>query len=229
MSTLLGNPLWFATRATGSVALVLLTATVVLGIAGAGRYAPSAVGRFEVASLHRNLSLLCLALLAVHIGTALADSYVPLGWISGLIPFASPYRTLWVGLGTVAFDLLLAVALTSAVRLRMGLRRWKAAHFLAYAAWPAAVFHAAGTGTDTKLGTQTALYALCVAAVVLGCWWRLYRAGPGRVAARAWAAALIVAVPLAFYLFLTSGPLAPGWSHRAGQVAASSVPVAGRR
>jgi methionine sulfoxide reductase heme-binding subunit len=229
MSTLLGNPLWFATRATGSVALTLLTATVVLGIAGAARYAPTSVGRFEVTTLHRNLSLLCLALLAVHIGTALADSYVPLGWISGLIPFASPYRTLWVGLGTVAFDLLLAVALTSAVRLRMGLRRWKATHFLAYAAWPAAVFHAAGTGTDTKLGTQTALYVLCAAAVVLGYWWRLYRAGPGRVAARLGAAALSVAVPLAFFLFMTAGPLVPGWSHRAEQIAPYSVAVGGRR
>jgi methionine sulfoxide reductase heme-binding subunit len=229
MITLLGNPLWFATRATGSVALVLLTATVVIGIAGAGRYAPTSVGRFEVATLHRNLSLLCLALLAAHLGTALADSYVPLGWISGLVPFVSPYRTLWVGLGTVAFDLLLAVALTSAVRLRMGLRRWKATHHLAYAAWPAAIFHAAGTGTDTKLGVQTTLYVLCVASVVLACWWRLYRGGPGRLAARLWAAALTVAVPLAFSLFMASGPLAPGWSHRAEQVTAHSTPLGGRR
>jgi methionine sulfoxide reductase heme-binding subunit len=229
MSTLLGNPLWFATRATGSVALVLLTATVVLGIAGSGRYTPASVGRFEVAALHRNLSLLCLVLLAVHIGTALADSYVPLGWASGILPFVSPYRTLWVGLGAVAFDLLLVVALTSAVRLRMGLRRWKAAHLLAYAGWPAAVFHAAGTGTDTRLGAQTVLYILCVAAVVLGCWWRLHRAGPGRVVARVSAAALSVAVPLAFSLFMISGPLAPGWSHRAAQAAPYSTPVGGHR
>lgn len=217
MNGLLSNPLWFATRATGTVALILLTATTVLGIAGAGRYAPSSLGRFEVAALHRNLSVLSLALLVLHIGTALADSYVPLGWISVLVPFASPYRTVWVGLGTVAFDLLLAVALTSALRLRMGVRRWKAVHLLAYAAWPLAVFHGAGTGTDTRLGPQLVMYVLCVAAVVFACWWRLYRAGPGRTAARAWAAVLALAVPLAFYAFVTSGPLAPGWSHRAQQ------------
>lgn len=217
MNGLLSNPLWFATRATGTVALILLTATTVLGIAGAGRYAPSSLGRFEVAALHRNLSVLSLALLVLHIGTALADSYVPLGWISVLVPFASPYRTVWVGLGTVAFDLLLAVALTSAFRLRMGVRRWKAAHLLAYAAWPLAVFHGAGTGTDTRLGPQLIMYALCVAAVVFACWWRLYQAGPGRTAARAWAAVLALAVPLAFYAFVASGPLAPGWSHRAQQ------------
>ncbi|HTJ66373.1 MAG TPA: ferric reductase-like transmembrane domain-containing protein [Actinospica sp.] len=182
MTTLLGNPLWFATRATGSIALILLTATVVLGVAGAGRYAPTAVGRFEVGALHRNLSVLCLALLAVHIGTTLADSYVPIGWTSAFVPFVSPYRTPWVALGTVGFDLLLAVALTSAVRLRIGLRRWKAVHWLAYAAWPVAVFHAAKTGTDSKLGAQQALYVLCVAVVVIAGGWRLYRLAPGRMA-----------------------------------------------
>lgn len=223
MSALLGNPLWFATRASGTVALLLLTATTLLGVAGAGRYAPRALGRFEVAALHRNLSLLSLAVLCVHIGTAIADSYVPLGWPSVLVPFASPYRTLWVGLGTVAFDLLLAVALTSAVRLRLGLRRWKAVHLLAYAAWPVAAFHAAGTGTDTKLGPQLALYALCFAALLGACWWRLRQAGPDRVTARAWAAVLSLAVPVAFAAFVVSGPLVPGWSHRA--LAAVVVPI----
>jgi predicted ferric reductase len=215
MSTLLSTPLWFATRSAGSVALILLTATTVLGVAGAVRYAPTAVRRFEIARLHRNLSLLSLVLLVVHIATALADSYVPIGWISALVPFASPYRTVWVGLGTLAFDLLLAVAITSALRLRIGVRRWKAVHVLAYAAWPIAVFHGAGTGTDTKLGPQMALYAFCVASVLAALWWRLHRAGPGRVGARAAAAVLSVAVVGAFYAFVVSGPLAPGWSHRA--------------
>lgn len=223
MSTLLGNPLWFATRASGTVALILLTATTVLGMVGAGRYAPSALGRFEVAALHRNLSVLSLALLSVHIGTALADPYVPLGWISGLVPFLSPYRTLWVGLGTVAFDFLLAVALTSAVRLRIGLQRWKAVHYCAYAAWPIAVFHAAGTGSDTKLGLQFTLYVGSIAAVVTALWWRLYRAGPEQRAARVTAAVLSLAVPLAFYAFAVSGPLAPDWSHRAQQPAQTAA------
>lgn len=227
MSTLLGNPLWFATRASGTVALILLTITTVLGVAGASRYKPSAVARFELANLHRNISVLSLALLAVHIGTALADSYVPSGWISVLVPFASPYRTFWVGLGTVAFDLLLAVALTSAVRLRLGVRRWKAVHLCAYAAWPVAVFHAAGTGSDTKLGTQLTIYTVCTVALIAALWWRLHRSGPGHVAVRISAAALSLALPLAFYAFVVSGPLAPGWSHRAQQ--ATVAPPAGAR
>jgi methionine sulfoxide reductase heme-binding subunit len=171
------NPLWFATRACGTVALILLTVSVVIGVASARRYAPHRIGRFEVAATHRNVSVLALAFLTVHIVTAIADAYVPLGWISVVIPFASPYRTLWVGLGTVAFDLLLAVALTSAVRQRLGVRRWKTVHYLTYAAWPTAVFHATWTGTDTRLRPQLALYVLCVGSVVAACWWRLYNAG----------------------------------------------------
>lgn len=223
MSALVQNPLWFATRACGTIALLLLTAAVVVGIASAGRYAPRTLGRFEVAALHRNLSVLALAFLAVHILTALADTYVPLNWLSGLIPFVSPYRTLWVGLGTVAFDLLLAVGLTSAVRLEIGLRRWKAVHLGAYAAWPLAVFHGAGTGTDTKLGPQLLLYAGCVATAVIACWWRLYTAGPGHVAARAWSAVCVGVLPLVLFAFLSAGPLAPGWSHRASDAA---IPIA---
>lgn len=215
MSVLLTNPLWFATRACGTVALLLLSAGVVIGIASAGRYAPSRLGRFEVAAVHRNVSVLALAFLIVHILTAIADSYVPLGWLAVVIPFASPYRTLWVGFGTLAFDLLLAVALTSAVRLRLGARRWKAVHYLAYAVWPLAVFHSAGTGTDTRLGFQLALYVLCVGSVAAACWWRLYAAGPGRIGTRITAALTVGALPALLVVFLHAGPLAPGWSHRA--------------
>jgi methionine sulfoxide reductase heme-binding subunit len=215
MSVLLTNPLWFATRTCGTVALLLLSVGVVIGIGSAGRYAPNRLGRFEVAAVHRNISVLALAFLAAHILTAIADSYVPLGWAAVVIPFASPYRTLWVGLGTLAFDLLLAVTLTSAVRLRLGVRRWKAVHYLAYAAWPLAVFHSAGTGTDTRLNFQLALYVLCVGSVAAACWWRLYAAGPGRLGARMAAALAVGVFPVLLLVFLHGGPLAPGWSHRA--------------
>jgi len=105
------------------------------------------------------------------------------------------------------------------VRLRMGQRRWKAVHWLAYGAWPVAAFHAAGTGTDTRLPQQVALYAGCLALFVVAVWWRLYRAGPGRVAARLWAGVTAAAVPVVLAAFMNSGPLQPGWAHRAGDPA----------
>ncbi|MEY9945102.1 ferric reductase-like transmembrane domain-containing protein [Kitasatospora sp. GAS1066B] len=217
------SPLWYATRAGGTVALLLLTATVLLGIVAGGRYAPKRIARFEIGALHRNLSLLALAFLLLHIVTAIADSYVHFGWIDAVVPFASSYRTLWVGLGALAFDLLLAVLLTSAVRLRIGQRRWKAVHWLAYASWPLALFHAAGTGTDTRLSLQLGLYAVCLLAVVGAVWWRLYRAGPGHRAARWWGAVAAAAVPAVLTVFLATGPLQPGWSHRALAPATSTV------
>ncbi|WP_063775105.1 ferric reductase-like transmembrane domain-containing protein [Streptacidiphilus anmyonensis] len=220
------SPLWYATRAGGTVALVLLTATVALGIAVGGRHTPRTIARFEVTNLHRNLAFLTLVFLALHIVTAVLDTFVHLGWWITLVPFTSGYRTLWLGLGTVAFDLLLAVTLTSAtagVRMRLGQRRWKAIHWLAYGSWPFAVFHAAGTGTDTKDSLQLALYAACLGVVVLAVWWRLFRAGPGHATVRLAAGAATLAVPLALVVFLHVGPLAPGWSHRAEGPAPTAV------
>ncbi|MEV6019244.1 MULTISPECIES: ferric reductase-like transmembrane domain-containing protein [unclassified Streptomyces] len=216
---LTGSPLWYASRAGGTLSLVLLTATVVLGIASGGRSAPSRVGRFEIGLLHRNLSLLTLVFLVLHVVTAVLDPFVHLGWAVTVVPFGAAYRPLWLGLGTVAFDMLLAVLVTSAVRVRLGVRRWKAVHWLAYAAWPLALFHGAATGTDTRLPVQLWLYAVCLASVVAAAWWRLAKAGPGRVLGRLVGAAAATAVPVVLTSFLAAGPLQPGWAHRAAAAA----------
>jgi sulfoxide reductase heme-binding subunit YedZ len=191
------SPLWYATRATGTVAVLLLTATVALGIAAGGRYAPQRIARFEVSSLHRNLSLLTLAFLGLHIATAVSDSYTSIGWPAAFIPLASSYQPLWVGLGAIALDLLLAVAVTSALRHRLGRRRWKAVHWLAYGAWPVALFHAVGTGTDTRLGPQLLLYAACLATVLAAVGWRIARTTGGAARrARVWGPPASVRVPV---------------------------------
>lgn len=142
-------PLWYVTRSTGITAFVLLTLAMALGVAATQRaLASPAWPRFATQALHRNVSLLAPAFLAVHIVTAIADGYVDMGWWSAVVPGASSYRTLWVGLGTVAVDLTLAVILTSLVRLRMGARRWRVVHLTAYALWPLSLVHYLKTGTD---------------------------------------------------------------------------------
>ena len=212
---LAGSPLWYASRASGTLALLLLTATVVLGIASGGRAAPRRIGRFEIGLLHRDLSLLNLVFLVVNVATAVLDPFVHLGWAVSVVPFGASYRPLWLGLGTAALDLLLAVLATSALRLRLGARRWKAVHWLAYAAWPLALFHGAGTGTDTRLPLQLWLYSTCLASAVGALWWRLAKAGPGRIARRLTAAVAATAVPVVLTVFLAGGPLRPGWAQRA--------------
>lgn len=223
------SPLWYATRAGGTMALLMLTLTVALGVVTAGRYAPVRVARFELSTLHRNLSVLVLVFLAIHIATAVADSFVHLSWLVAVVPFGGSYRPLWLGLGTAAFDLLLAIALTSSVRLRLGQRLWKVVHWTAYAAWPLALFHAVGTGSDTSNPLQLALYTLCLAIVVAAVGWRLRRAGPGHVGLRLLAGAGTAALCLLLTAFLAIGPLQPGWAqHAAAPPQTGTVTTANR-
>ena len=161
------NPqwLWFLSRGSGLVLLVLCTAVVVLGVATRTGWAPRRWPRFVAAELHRTLSLFAVGLLALHVVTAIADPYVSIGWAATAIPFLSPYRTLAIGLGTLAVDLGAAVLLTSVLRHRLGLRAWRAVHWLAYLAWPAAFAHALRAGGDLRTGWVADTIWGCAAAV----------------------------------------------------------------
>lgn len=207
--------LWFATRGAGAVALILLTATVVLGILGAQRLERLRIPRFVVAGLHRNLTLLALAVLGVHIGTAVADTYAPVGVKDAFIPFVSAYRPFWLGFGALAFDLLLALTVTSLIRSRIGYRRWKALHWLAYASWPIALVHALGSGSDARFGWMRALAAvsmLALAAAVIG---RLRRP-EGWTRERLVAVGVTLLLPLMTLAWYENGPAQHGWAARAG-------------
>jgi sulfoxide reductase heme-binding subunit YedZ len=206
---------WYLTRGTGAVALLLLTASVVLGVLGSLRFSSARWPRFAVDTLHRDISLLVIVVLVVHIVTSVLDSFAPIAWTDAVIPFASSYRPLWLGFGALSFDLLLALVVTSLVRRRLGYQRWRAIHWLAYASWPVAVLHGLGTGSDTKLWWMLALTAVCVAAVVAAVAVRIARAAPPR-GVRMPAAALSFAAPIALVVFTVAGPLQPGWARRAG-------------
>ncbi len=212
------TPLWYTTRATGVVALGLLTATVVLGVAGVNRFATPRWPRLVTSGLHRNLSLMAVGFLLAHILTALLDTYAPVGWASVVLPFSSAYRPFWLGLGTLAFDLLLAVVATSLLRARLRYRSWRAVHWAAYAAWPVALWHSLGTGTDGRLPWLLVIDAVCVLSVLAALWWRLSVAGPdGR---RGPVATASVVFSLATVVFVAVGPMRPGWARRAGTPAA---------
>src|SRR5581483_12006590 len=185
------SPLWYATRGAGVVTLVLLTVSVCLGVLTQVRWRTTRLPRFVVAGLHRNVTLLAVAFLAVHVATAVADSYAPIGVRDAVVPFLSAYRPIWLGLGALACDLLIAVVLTSLLRVRLGYRLWRVTHWLAYASWPLALVHSLGTGSDARFGWMAAL-------------------------ARGLAGAAAIAVPLAVLAWYRSGPLQRGWAGRAG-------------
>lgn len=208
--------LWYLTRGTGAVTLVGLTLSVVLGIAEVRRWSVRGAPRFMVASLHRTVSLLVVVLLAVHVATAVLDTFAPIRLLDAVLPLAGSYRPLWLGLGALALDGLLAVVVTSLVRRRLGLRAWRAVHWAAYACWPVAAVHGLGTGSDAKASWMLVVTGGCAAAVVGAVAWRLVRAGPGHAGARAGGAVLVAALGMAVAVWLPRGPLAQGWARRSG-------------
>lgn len=172
-----GPFLWYLNRATGVVLLVVLTLAVLLGVlAGSGR-AGRGMPRFVTQALHRNLALLSLVALAVHVGSAVADTYVDIRWWQALVPAGATYQPVWLGLGTLALDLMAVIVLTSLLRDRLGHRAWRAVHLLSWPAWVLSVAHGVGIGTDLKHpeGVAVAATAACVAAVAVAVVVRLAR------------------------------------------------------
>jgi sulfoxide reductase heme-binding subunit YedZ len=147
---------------------VLLTLTFAFGLAATKRaLASPSWPRFATQELHRNLSLLAVVFLIVHIVTTLSDSFVHVGWWSWIVPGAAHYRPFWVSLGTIAFDLVVVLVITSLLRHRMSARTWRAIHYSAYAAWPFAFLHFLKTGTDAANG-RWGLYVAIACLVTLG-------------------------------------------------------------
>ncbi len=155
--------LWFVSRGTGTVSIVLLTSVLVLGALTAGRRSRS-VSQTVVVGLHRSLALGTSAFLLAHIATAILETYVSIDWISAVVPFTSGYAPLWVGLGTLAFDLVVALVATSLLRHRLSRRLWKSVHLLAFALWPLALAHGYAMGT----ANEPLLRAVPVACAVAG-------------------------------------------------------------
>ena len=210
------SPLWFATRGAGTMTLVVLTATVVLGIATSLRWEGRRTPRFVTATVHRNLSLFAIVLLAVHITTSVLDPFAGISSLDAVIPFAGAYRTFWLGLGVLAAEVLAAVALTSLARGRIGPRAWRAVHWGAYASWPLAVVHGLGTGTDSQAPWLIGLTAACVTAVLLALIERLIHGRWQTVPLRLVVAGITAASVIATCSWAVHGPFQPGWAAAAG-------------
>jgi methionine sulfoxide reductase heme-binding subunit len=165
--------LWYASRATGVVSLLLLSAVMILGMLVNRQGRLPGLPRFGATMLHRNISLLSVAFVAVHVITALADPFVTIGAVAVIAPFTSAYEPFWLGLGAVSLDMMIALIVTSLVRARMSRRAWRAVHWLAYAAWPVAFAHSIGSSTDLRHGGLFDLAVGCAAAVGAAAGWRV--------------------------------------------------------
>lgn len=164
---------WYASRATGVVALLLLTAVMLLGILVNRQGRLPGLPRFAVTHLHRNLSLMAVVFIVIHVVTAVLDAYVSIPLTSAVIPFTSGYEGFWLGLGAISLDLMLALTVTSLVRGRLSRRVWKAVHWLAYASWPVAFAHSIGSSSDLQGGLLLTLAVACAAALAAALAWRV--------------------------------------------------------
>ena len=183
----LGGPaLWYATRAAGIITLLLLTASITLGVITASRSAGSdRWPRFLVIGLHRNIALLAMTFLVLHVGTTVIDSYTSIGLQDAIVPFLSGYHRLWLGLGAIASDLFIALTVTSLLRLRIRPRLWRTVHWAGYLCWPVALAHGLGIGTDASSTWVFDLAVGCGAIVALAVIMRLGQAvRPARRAMR---------------------------------------------
>ncbi|HMD94927.1 MAG TPA: ferric reductase-like transmembrane domain-containing protein [Trebonia sp.] len=165
--------LWYASRATGVVALLLMTAVVLLGLLVTRQGRLPGLPRFAVTGLHRNLSLVAVVFVALHVLTAAADSYVHIPLISAVIPLSSSYERLALGLGAVSMDVMIAVIVTSLLRRHLSRRLWRAVHLLAYVSWPVAWLHSITSSTDLRHGWFFLLGIACALLVVVAVIWRV--------------------------------------------------------
>ena len=166
--------LWYLARATGIISLLLLTGVTALGIMTATRVGGRAVPRFAVAEVHRRIALMTMIFLVIHIASTVLDTYVHIGVLAAIIPFTSSYKTLWVALGSVAFDLLLAVTISSLIRQRLSHAAWRTIHWLSYLAWPIALVHVVFIGTDVRFSWMDLVVLGCIAVVGASLGWRLW-------------------------------------------------------
>ena len=165
--------LWYASRATGVVALLLLTAVLLLGLLVSRQGRLPGLPRFAVTGLHRNLSLIAVVFIALHVLSAVADGYVNIPLTAAVVPLASPYERLWLGLGAVSLDIMIAVVVTSLLRRHLSRRVWRGVHLFAYASWPIAWVHSVYSSGDLRHGALFVLAVACAVIVVIAVIWRL--------------------------------------------------------
>jgi DMSO/TMAO reductase YedYZ heme-binding membrane subunit len=174
--------IWYATRASGLMALILLTLTMIMGITTTTRARARNWPGFAQQEMHRRISILAVVFLGIHVVTSVLDTYVNISWVAVIIPFTSKYSAFWVGVGAVALDLMVAVFVTSLLRGRMRPATWRAFHWLAYLSWPVALAHTFGMGTDSREQWVILLGVLCVLSVAAALAWRLRTASRQAVA-----------------------------------------------
>lgn len=196
---------WYAARAAGIVAYLLLTAVVLVGVGLAGRVAVPLLPRFAVTELHRFGGLLVGTFVALHVATIAIDSFLPFSPAQLAVPLLATYRPLWTGLGIVAAELLIAAAISNRLRTHLPYRAWRRIHYVNFVIWGGATVHGIGAGTDSRAPWLVALYAIAIGSVAAVC---AVRFAP-RLRALGWRAPAAVGIGVATVGGLAALAIAP--------------------
>ena len=170
--------LWSLSRATGLVLLVLMSVTLAIGMLATARRTPPWWPRFASAALHVDLALLSLGLLVAHVAVTVLDGFVDISLTGALVPFTADYEPVWTGLGTLAALLLGTAAVTAGLRRWLPPTAWRRTHYVTHLAWPVAVVHGVGVGTDTASPGAAAVTLGCIGLVTFATVLR-FTASPG--------------------------------------------------
>jgi len=231
MNTLWSQVTWDAARASGFTAYMLVTVTVVLGLLLSLRWQSKRWPRLVTNDMHNHLALLAMAFGVVHGIASWLDPFMQFRLPELLVPLASHYRPLWMAFGIVAFDLLVAVLLSTWLRPRIGYRLWRAFHGVAFLVFAFATVHGLGTGSDTRTGWATAMYGASALAVLGLTTWRLVVPAGTRARPRPVVAGLGIAAAAVLAVWAAGGPLRPGWNRVAndGKGSGARIVLATRR
>jgi len=168
---------WYAARAGGVVAYVLLSAVVTVGLTMTGKKSLKRWPKFALEDVHRFGGILVGTFVVIHIVAVAIDAYLPFSLASLAVPLLAHYRPVWIGLGIVAAELLLALAVTNHYRRRkISYQFWRRAHYANFAVWAFATLHGLGSGTDRSTPWLLATYATAVSTVCGLTLWRVLRA-----------------------------------------------------
>ena len=170
--------IWNAERAAGIVSYLLVTLLVVLGLTLSSRVRMRHWPAFAIQDVHRFVGILAAVFITLHVSLIVIDPFLPFSITQVLVPFTADYRPLATGLGTVALELLVAIAITNAVRRRIPQRLWRGTHYLGFAVWAAATVHGLVAGSDRRDGWLVALYVIAVSAVLAGLVFRMAGSRP---------------------------------------------------
>ncbi len=167
--------MWYVTRSAGFAAYLLLWFSTALGLAIPTKLFDRLIPRAATFDFHQFISLLAIGFILLHIGVLLVDRYLPFTLAQVLIPFISPYRPVWVGIGVLGFYLTLLVTITFYIRSRIGMRTFKIIHYLSLVSYLGVTIHAFLSGTDSSVPVAMLLYLGTFAVIVfLTAYWLIY-------------------------------------------------------